>query len=545
MDARRTARPGLLPRRRPGQRGFLLIATYLLLSVFLVYSNAMVLHNMRQGLAMEQFRARVQGLDLAQGALEQARYDLHTFLTVEVYQLTCQGNAVGALAWLDSLGAALAGTGTEVAPCGVTTGPLMFDYPLVDINHDGLLTWADGTDGKRDDTALNPRCLSGLPTISADGCLPTSSPVQAPRAWIASVRNSGEDINGNGVLDAGEDVNNNGVLDPPGPLTPRLVTIEAEARTGSGTKHLRATYKIELGMSDIFRYGYFINNYWWFAMGPDASVTINGEVRSNGDLSLDNSWNGIHVQGDLYASKNPELNNPQTALPSTGTISGGAAQFDRDYYLNGIGHPWSRRPTKQLTYPGQPPIGGIPKTLPPGYGYDADHARQRFTAQPTQPMPYLGDLDFYKNLAGQMDSSLTYWDADTGEQKTISAVYKGPDGQAGTSDDQQPLVLLGTWSHPIIFDGPVVIPGDAIISGYVTGRGTIYAGRNLHILWGTRYENRPWWKPIRRHVTTGEIRVSQGCDLGSAQTLGTVCSDGRYYTPTETAQGLAPPDCIQ
>ncbi len=514
-----------MTRARPHDRsGFVLISSYLMLFLFFIYSNALTVQTITQRTVADRAREDLQALNLAQGALAQLGDNLYYFVNTLVPATIApgSGDVVGTFQWIDGLV-----DGTEVPA---------FDVPEGDRNGDGLITTADG-DGVRDGRTDHPVCMSGLPTIKtaagADPCPAATQPAQAPRAWVTAVTST----------------------NPADPFAPRRVTLEAEARVGAATKRLRANYVFELGNSDIFRYAYFINNFGWFDLRGNSYVSIHGEVRSNADLDFRMSGGaGIAVNGDLYASQNPQIKNPKTMLPATGTISGDdPSQANKWDYLSAYGHPWTRRPIKGVTYPGQPKINGATPELPYGAAYDADYVnpqtgqqdQRRFTAQPTHTMPFLGDLGYYENLAAQTGGRMTYWDADTGAVKTVEASYKGPDGQAGTADDQQPLVLLGTWGRPIIMEGPVVIPGDVLISGVVLGRGTVYSGRNVHVLWGLHNMRRTQWKPIRRDRFTGEIRASQGCDWNGAQRLGTVCTNGSYFTPAETEQGLVPPGCMQ
>ena len=46
---------------------------------------------------------------------------------------------------------------------------------------------------------------------------------------------------------------------------------------------------------------------------------------------------------------------------------------------------------------------------------------------------------------------------------------------------------------PIRINGPVVVAGDVIIKGKVTGQGTIYSGRNIHIIGNLTYVDPPSW----------------------------------------------------
>ena len=66
-------------------------------------------------------------------------------------------------------------------------------------------------------------------------------------------------------------------------------------------------------------------------------------------------------------------------------------------------------------------------------------------------------------------------------------------GQPVQAPDYGSIVLIGTQSNPIEINGPVIIPSDVIIRGYVKGQGTIYSGRNIHIVGDIKYVNPPSW----------------------------------------------------
>ena len=116
---------------------------------------------------------------------------------------------------------------------------------------------------------------------------------------------------------------------------------------------------------------------------------------------------------------------------------------------------------------------------------------------------------------------------------TLSHGYTGPDGTVGDADDKVPLVLVGTWDNPIDLKGPFVVPGDVIIKGVVTGRGTIYSGRNIHVAGEITYKKPPTWPVLTREGESGIVR-----DYQTQTALGTVCADGAYVKPGQpTPQG--------
>ena len=54
-------------------------------------------------------------------------------------------------------------------------------------------------------------------------------------------------------------------------------------------------------------------------------------------------------------------------------------------------------------------------------------------------------------------------------------------------------VLVGTSDHPVKLYGPVTVTQDVVIKGSVQGQGTLYAGRNVHIVGSVKYKNGPSW----------------------------------------------------
>lgn len=463
-------------RRLKNNRGILLVSSYFILSLFLIYSNALTLRTVTHRAATTYLHDRLQALDLAQGAMEQLRDDLYTYFASQVYQVTYQGNALQALDWLDALGRGQATTPT---------------FDLANIS--GVAEGGGTSEG-------DPR-RAVLPSGTG-------------KAWIASIDSTDE---GN-------------------MLAPRSITLDAKATVGGVTKRIRATYEIALGMSDIFRYVYFVNNYGWMTNGPNSFIQIDGEVRSNGDFTFDGNLDRLYMDGDLYASTNPGLVNPLTQEPAEGLLQGDPTE---DWFGPGSGYfiGWGKlttRPERRLTFPGQPTIGGGPtEYLPYGSGWDTDYPQQRFERQTTQDIPYLGNLDLYKNLA------LSH-----GDGAGSSLIYNAPgaDGLYGTNDDVRttmnavseqsgPMILVGTKAKPLVIDGPVVINGDVIIRGYVTGQGTIYAGRNVHVVGNVRYLYPPVWPRLIRNNQTGQIKGygQTGFEQGIwYEDLGSVCTGGTY-----------------
>ena len=483
---------GFTPPHRD-RAGFILIGSYLMLSLLLIYASGITTSTNTQQLAMSRLNDRYEALNLAQGAMDQFREDLFEFLRAEVYQKTFKSDAIQTFQWLDQLGAG--------------SGALLAQRPF-----DLTILGDRGATGDGSSKVAIPRTIAlpaGLKACQGAAC--------QGQAWMVSVAPT-----------------------VPPNMFERDVTIEAVATVGAVTKRRRTTSRFGLQVSDIFRYAYFINNYGWFKLPTNSSspksITINGEIRSNGNLDFQGYTDGsgilpkLAINGDLYASENPDVG-------ATGEVTGGTPNQSSsltNYWDNKAYYFSARtraRPAKQLTLTGQPVIGtgmsGPPEKLKvEGEGWEQHTPDKRiFKHQPIQDMPYLGDLSVYETYA-------------------TAYIGKGLDGVAGTADDTTgsflkyrqglviqtidpthpytgtgPLILDGTVT-PIQIDGPVVIHNDVIIKGTVKGRGTIYASRNVHIVGPVTYQDPPSWPAATRTAATGQIKTSDGTPLGY------VCNDG-------------------
>ena len=262
------------------------------------------------------------------------------------------------------------------------------------------------------------------------------------------------------------------------------------------------------GQSPVFDYAYFVNNYGWMS---GSSITINGDMRANGNVSLSQATvNGfvyaaandeLGVDGDVTLTGSPKIRNTS----SYRSYAGGRARPDvDDYNVKGA----FDAPKQSAT---------ISKTTL------AEKSQKTIVNEESDSlaMPFVSDLDAYVEYAGQyvrsdggtggrlQYPSVTYTDA-LGEEKTVASgtVYAhysgtGPSGDPSAADDGA-LLLVGTLANPIVIDGPVVVDSDVIIKGYVKGQGTIYSGRNVHIIGDVKYVNPPNWG----HVDADDAAVA-------------------------------------
>ncbi len=269
-----------------------------------------------------------------------------------------------------------------------------------------------------------------------------------------------------------------------------IVTLRARAvRNNPGgtvsSSTIEERIRFALMRSRVFDNAYFVNNYGWF---QGSSITANGDVRANGNLYLDS---GCTVNGRAFAAKNDELN-------VIGTIQNKGKMQNQSAYWSGCGN--FARPTSPAWSGGDYYGGGYEAPLTVT---TADLENRLYPYQDELTMPYISDLSEYIKYAqdsgGKLSGGISYKLDSQGNVTqtslgTINAHYDGagPSGNANLSD-KGALVLEGTAANPIVIDGPVVVDSDVIIRGYVKGQGTIYSGRNIHIVGSIQYVNAPAW----------------------------------------------------
>ncbi len=316
--------------------------------------------------------------------------------------------------------------------------------------------------------------------------------------------------------------------------------------TGSGTPvSVTIAERVAFGVdrSKVFDYAYFVNNYGWF---EGSTITANGDVRANGDMSLSQS---PKVNGNVYAAVNRELGVWGDIKNGTGTMDSKSTYRSTQYGTSN-----RARPLQKMSDDG---------------GYNApDTVTSDVLTAPTRlngnlaeglDMPWISGLNDYINYGQEpeMQSTLSqggvyYIDNRLSNKNRENYGYyqgTGPSGDASLPDNYA-LVLEGTQSNPIHIHGPVVVSNDVVIKGYVTGQGTIYSSRNIHIVGDIKYVNPPNWAnkeaasnngnstkdllclAARGNIVMGDCTSSSWLD----STLKKVLTQAPYVQPYECAK---------
>ncbi len=215
---------------------------------------------------------------------------------------------------------------------------------------------------------------------------------------------------------------------------------------------VRTTVQYELSPSEVFDYGYFINNWGWFY---GNTIICRGNARSNGQFDVAGYAPTVTGQPRYGAV---ERNGSTVSLSGYMDDNGDGLLDGND---GGVFSGWDIVGAQNLQ----------------GNG---GQAQNQHDFQDRIDMPNLTDLSPYEENAVAQGGSISIG----------GTVYA--DGVLGDdAGEKQHLYLVGTTANPIVLDGPVVVRGDVVIQGVVTGQGAIYAGGNVYVPRSVSYLNGP------------------------------------------------------
>ena len=272
------------------------------------------------------------------------------------------------------------------------------------------------------------------------------------------------------------------------------VTFVAEAvrQNPGGTESrqiVAETVRFAQQRSKVFNNAYFVNNYGWF---QGTGCTANGDVRANGNMYLDS---GCKINGKVYAAHNTELG-VDGDVTNYGTMDSYSTYKSTTYGVSNMSRPLAVDPVT-----GDAVAGGY--DAPASATTQAKKNRINANLERETEMPFIGDLtsatsDYRQWIEELRAADPSMCKVTQGGTVLVDKFYNGvgPSGDASLAD-KGVLVLEGTQANPIEVNGPVVVESDVIIKGYVKGQGTIYSGRNVHIVGNIQYVNPPSWSGKR------------------------------------------------
>ncbi len=281
----------------------------------------------------------------------------------------------------------------------------------------------------------------------------------------------------------------------------------------------------QLARSQVFDYTYFVNNYGWMNGFGANDLIVNGDMRANGNFDF--TGGSPTVNGSVIASLNDKLSPPAAGIVNTMPIkwsnstyaskngtngrirqaydsgkmgSKGSDGYEnwRDFIFESSGSIVNNRLDGAIAADSS----GSSSWTRTGSG---DATSNILDSTPTEEiiMPDLSNLSYYQNLSSTYrDPKATYEDGTAnpnyGEKAWIKVWDPTKKGGKGDYVDittngnvSGSASMIGTADHPILLHGPVTFSQDAVIKGYVSGQGTLYTGRNVHVVGSIRYSNPP------------------------------------------------------
>lgn len=310
------------------------------------------------------------------------------------------------------------------------------------------------------------------------------------------------------------DRNNNNALDNDEPCK----TVDVAAR-------------FELARSQVFDYTYFVNNYGWMDGFGVNDLIVNGDMRANGNFDFLNG--SPTINGSVYAASNDKLTPAAAGLINQAPVKWSNATYTANYNnVATVARDRWRQPYDPAKHGAKGTAeyekwrdfvfdsdASIQNNRVAGAGlFDATGSKawQRTSVAaspavttldtaPTQEviMPDLSDLSYYTNLSNTyVDTKTNYGDGtanpNAGEGAWIDVWDQTLNGGLGAYKRltvngvvNGSAIMVGTAAKPIKIHGPVTFTQDAVIKGYVEGQGTIYTGRNVHVVGSLIYKNPP------------------------------------------------------
>ncbi len=391
--------------------------------------------------------------------------------------------------------------------------------------------------------------VPGVGRFSA-GVISSVTPTGDTYSRVVTIRCVGwVDLVGNGVLDASEPQRSVDVI---------------------------ATFTLD--RSPVFDYTYFVNNYGWMNGFDPSTLIVNGDMRANGNFDFLNG--SPTINGSVFATANDKLataaaglvnaqpvkwSNTTYASQASSAASGAVdneARWRQGYNstVHGARGSSTYDSWRESIFDSQ---GGIvngrlagavlgDSTGLDGWVRETVGASAAVTAVDSTPtheiiMPDLSDLSVYQAAsAAYRDPKATFADgtanADYGAvayvevyNSTTRAYTRISTGGVVTGS----AVLVGTTANPVRIHGPVTFTQDVLIKGTVSGRGTLYSGRNVHIVGSIIYKNKPDFRGTNQ---TTIDRANEKDDLVALAARGSVImGDTTSFTNSSPLQYMTPP----
>lgn len=295
---------------------------------------------------------------------------------------------------------------------------------------------------------------------------------------------------------------------------------------GEPRKTVDVVSKFSLLRSQVFDYTYFANNYGWMYGFNESQLIVNGDMRANGNVDFQGG--SPTINGTIVGAQNNKLSPAAAGLINSAPVKWTDSKYQTEIAkTNANQQRWRQAydPSKHgavgseefekwrdLVYESDAQVvnyklfGSSLRDSVGARGWARTSSGQTpsYTQISTDPtseviMPDLSNLSYYQTLSSNyVDTKATYSDGTAnpyyGQGAFVEVWNSSQNKYVRVSTNgliNGSTVLVGTSSRPIKIHGPVTVSQDVVIKGYVQGQGTLYSGRNTHIVGSIYYKNGP------------------------------------------------------
>ena len=341
-------------------------------------------------------------------------------------------------------------------------------------------------------------------------------------------------------------------------------------------KIVDVNFEFQLKRSEVFDFVKFTNNFGYATGFSPTSLIINGDIKSNGNHKM---LSGTFTQnGSLMATANAKLSADFDGIISGIPVKWGSSSYETLQTAGGgnadnqarwrqaydpAKHGARNSPQYQLwkdiifdsdaTVSGGDINGAILKDKDGSRGWSLESLADTLSttnldSQASQEviMPDLSDIsDYQTQSAAYVDDKPTYvdgtanpnygqgawldvWNSGTGAYQRLTT----------TGNIAGSAIIIGTAAHPIKIHGPVTVAQDAVIKGTLSGQGTIYTGRNVHIVGSIRYQTKPDFRGAMPTVIDAQ---NEKADLLGLAARGSVIMGNPTDFSATTLKYMTPP----
>lgn len=347
-------------------------------------------------------------------------------------------------------------------------------------------------------------------------------------------------------------------------------------------KTIDVTFQLQLSRSQVFDYGYLVNNYGWMSGFNETDLIVNGDMRAN--ANFDFTGGSPTVNGSVYACLNQKLTPVAAGLVNSVPVKWTTANYAGLRVANTASKADNEqrwRPSwnssmfgakgtntyeayRDLVFEGEASIvngrvaGAVVGDINGSKGWTRTSGGASITStlldtNPTKEviMPDLNNMSYYTNLATTyVDSKATYLDGTANPfagqgawidvwDATLNA-GKGAYKRVTTNGNiTGSVTLVGTDANPIKIHGPIAVSQDVVIKGTISGQGTIYSGRNTHIVGSVRYKTKPNFN--QGSALAIDQQTEKADMLGLAASGSIILGDTTKFTTASPLQYMTPP----